>query len=169
MKRSGSQILQALAALLLVQIVYAQQTGNVEIYEGLVFGVGKGTFAVICFVIFGTVMCLFKDCSSCPNFCVMMGVLLPCVVFLFIRSLPVKSLESDKEQSDKLPTDNYMVKTGFAVAILSLICIMLCCVILGSNFSSQLIGRRIDSVSVRELKQKQQKEAERLEDIQQSS
>ena len=114
-------------------------------------------------------MCLFKDCTSCPNFCILMGILLPLFVFLFIRALPVKSLESDKEQSDKLPTDNYMVKTGFAVAILSLTCLCLCCVILGSNFSSQLIGRRIDSVSVRELKKKQQQEQERIEYIQQNS
>ena len=114
-------------------------------------------------------MCLFKDCTSCPNLCVVLGILLPVVVFLFIRALPVKSLESDKEQSDKLPTDNYMVKTGFAVAFLSLTCLMLCCVILGSNFSSQLIGRRIDSVSVRELKKKQQQEQERLNSIQRES
>ena len=154
MKLLSSKQLVTLAALIIVQTL-AQQTGNVEIYEGLVFGVGKGTFAVICFVIIGTVMCLFKDCTSCPNLCVVLGILLPVVVFGFIRSLPVKSLESDKEQSDKLPTDNYMIKTGFAVAILGLTCLCLCCVILGSNFSSQLIGRRIDSVSVRELKQKQ--------------
>ena len=152
--------------LLLADTCSAQQTGNVEIYQGLVFGVGKGTFAVIIFVIIGTIMCLFKDCTNCPNFCIVLGILLPVLVFILIRSLPVKSLESDKEQSDKLPTDNYMVKTGFAVAILSLTCLMLCCVILGSNFSSQLIGRRIDSVSVRELKKQQQKEQERLEYIQ---
>ena len=107
-------------------------------------------------------MCLFKDCTSCPNCCILLGILLPIFVFLFIRSLPVKSLESDKEQSDKLPTDNYMLKTGFAVAILSLVFICLCCVLLGSNFYVPLYGRRIDSVSVRELKQKQQKEQERL-------
>ena len=81
--------------------------------------------------------------------------MLPCIVFAIIRALPVKSLDSDKEQTDKLPTDNYMIKTGFAIAILLCSCIGLCFVILGSNFSNQLIGRRIDSVSVRELKAKQ--------------
>ena len=66
------------------------------------------------------------------------------------------------EQSDKLPTDNYMIKTGFAIAILLASCIALCLVILGSNFSNQLIGRRIDSISVRELKQQKDAENERL-------
>ena len=118
---------------------------------------------MICFVIFGTIMCLFKDCSASPNLCVCVAILLPCIVFAIIRSLPVKSLESDKEQSDKLPTDNFMIKTGFCIAILLATCLGLCFVILGSNFSTQLIGRRIDSISVRELKQKQQKDAERLD------
>lgn len=81
--------------------------------------------------------------------------MLPILVFLIIRALPVKSLESDSEKSDKLPTDNYMVKTGFAVAILIATFLCLCCVLLGSNFSTQLVSRRIDSISVRDIKQKQ--------------
>ena len=151
----------ALSALLIANAL-AQQTGNVEIYEGLVAGVGKGTYAIICFVIFSTILCLFKDCSNSPNRCICIAICLPIIVFLIIRALPVKSLESDKEQSDKLPTDNFKVKSGAAVALLLLFLLCLCCIILGSNFSSQLIGRRIDSVSVRELKLKQQKDAERL-------
>ena len=133
-----------------------------EIYDGLLHGLGKGTVAIIVFVVFGTVMCLFKDCSSSPNICICVAILLPVIVFLLILSLPVKSLESDQEKRDNLPRDNYMIKTGFAVAILLATFLCLCCVILGSNFSSQLIGRRIDSISVRELKQKQAKEAQRL-------
>ena len=88
--------------------------------------------------------------------------MLPIVVFLIIRALPVKSLESDKEQSDKLPTDNYLIKTGLGFTILMLTFCATTCVMLGSNFSTQLIGRRIDSISVRELKNRQEKEAERL-------
>ena len=125
-----------LVAALMVLNAVAQQTGNVEIYEGLVFGIGKGTFAVICFIILGTIMCLFKDCSSSPNAIIFMAILLPCAVFLIIRALPLKSLESDKEQSDKLPTDNYLIKTGVAFTLLCLTCLSTCCVMLGSNFSN---------------------------------
>ena len=154
----------ALSALLITNaIAQSTQTGNVEIYEGLVAGVGKGTYAIICFVIFSTILCLFKDCSSSPNRCICFAICIPIVVFLIIRGLPVKSLESDKQQNDKLPTNNFKVKSGLAVALLLFFLLCLCCVVLGSNFSSQLIGRRIDSVSVRELKLKQQKDAERLQ------
>ena len=52
----------SLSALLLTSAL-AQQTGNVEIYEGLIAGVGKGTYAIIIFVILSTILCLFKDCS----------------------------------------------------------------------------------------------------------
>lgn len=121
---------------LLAQGAVAQLTGNVEIYEGLLIGIGKGTFAVICFIVFGAVLCLFKDCSNSPNCCVGLAILLPCAVFGIIRALPVKSLESDSEKSDKLPTNNYMIKTGFAIAILMLTCLCLCFVMLGSNFST---------------------------------
>ena len=121
---------------LLATSILAQQTGNVEIYDGLVFGIGKGTFAIICFVILGTLCCLFKDCSRSPNVIVGCAILLPLIVFLIIRTLPVKSLESDEENKGKLPTNNYMVKTGFAMALLILSCLMLCCVMLGSNFSN---------------------------------
>ena len=150
-------------AALLAGGVAAQTTGNVEIYEGLIFGIGKGTFAVICFVILGAVLCLFKDCSSSPNLCIFVAILLPCLVFGIIRALPVKSLESDKEQADKLPTDNYLIKTGLAMAVLLATCLGVCFVMLGSNFSNQLIGRRIDSVSVRELKLKQQQQQAQLQ------
>ena len=40
---------------------------------------------------------------------------------------------------------------------------------LGSNFSTQLIGRRIDSISVRELKQKQEREAKQAEYLNQAA
>ena len=141
-------------------------TGNVEIYEGLIMGgIGKGTFAVICFIVFGAILCLFKDCSNAPNCCIALAILLPIAVFLIIRALPVKSLESDSEKSDKLPTDNYMIKTGFAIAVLLATCLCLCFVMLGSNFSTQLIARRIDSVNVREMKLKQQREQERKEKL----
>ena len=82
---------------LILNETFAQQTGNVEIYQGLIFGVGRGTFFVICCIILGTVMCLFKDSTSCPNFCIFLGILLPIFVFTFIYYMPKKDLESDKE------------------------------------------------------------------------
>ena len=88
-------MLLALCLLMLSAVCQAQTTGNTEIYEGLIFGIGKGTFAVIIFILFGVLLCLFKDCSSSPNMCIGMAILLPILVFGIIRGLPVKSLESD--------------------------------------------------------------------------
>jgi len=71
-------------------------TGNPEIYVGLVLGVGRGTFAVVCFCIIGVVICFFKDSQATPNLCVALGIALPLVVLIIILLLPKKSLNTDK-------------------------------------------------------------------------
>ena len=102
-------------------------TGNQEIYEGLVFGVGKGTFAVFCFAILGILICLFKDCSQTPTLCVFLGAAIPLLVLGILLLLPVKSLDSDTVKTDELPTDNFMIKTfGVFLLILTFSCCLVC-------------------------------------------
>ena len=126
-------------------------TGNQEIYEGLVFGVGKGTFAVFCFAILGIVICLFKDCSQTPTLCVFLGAAIPLLVLGILLLLPVKSLDSDTVKTDELPTDNFMIKTfGVFLLILTFSCCLVC-LMLGSGFTTSLVSQKINSTSMVDL------------------
>jgi hypothetical protein len=77
---------------------------------------------------------LFKDATTTPSLVVLAAILLPLIVLAIVRGLPVKSLSSDKEKEEELPTSNYLPRTAvicsliYTVAILLLLCI--CC----SNF-----------------------------------
>ena len=111
-------------------------TGANEIYEGLVFGVGAGTLAVIITALISILMCLFKDVLATPNLCVGTAIIIPLIVLAIVRGLPVKSLDTDAVKLDELPTSNYFGRT---VAICSsifiaaaLLCLAVCC----SNFST---------------------------------
>ena len=145
------------AALLLsffTQVIQAQaepapvETGNTEIYEGLVIGLGKGTVIVILFSIIGMLFCLFRDCSQTPNCCVFIGILIPLLVLLLIMALPKKSLETDKKKLDLLPSDNYVLWKLLITIAMSLVVLALCCVLLGTNLSLPLIAQRTDSSEV---------------------
>ena len=63
-------------------------TGNLEIYRGLVYGVGKGTVAVMAFAFLGVIICFFKDCTPTPSIMVVIAIALPLVVFAIILGLP---------------------------------------------------------------------------------
>ena len=117
-------------------------TGNLEIYQGLILGVGPGTFIVIMVAIFSSLFCLFKDCATCPNVCVGVGIGLPILTYLIIRQLPVKSLESDATKTDRLPTDSFYEDTQIFTALLLVASIVLCCLAFGSNFSMSITGTR---------------------------
>jgi len=69
--------------------------GSNEIYEGLVFGVGAGTLAVIIVSLLSILMCLFKDVLATPNLCVGAAIIIPLIVLAIVRGLPVKSLDTD--------------------------------------------------------------------------
>ena len=70
-------------------------SGNVEIYQGLVLGVGKGTIAVCVFGIFGLIICFFKDCTATPSLMIFVGILIPVLVFVIILGIPKESLRTD--------------------------------------------------------------------------
>ena len=76
-----------------------------------------------------------KDSTSCPNFCIFLGIVLPVFVFAVIYWLPKNELETDQDDLDREPHDNFLLKTAFALTFLILACCCLCCVILSSNFS----------------------------------
>lgn len=102
-------------------------TGNIEIYEGLVLGIGKGTLTVAIFAIFAVIVCLFRDCSSTPNAIVGCAILLPIIVLIIIVALPKKSLKTDKIDLDAVPTDNYLLtKLLITIGMGVVTCLLLC-------------------------------------------
>ena len=88
---------QALAAQLRIlqadeeeEIIDPDNAGETSIYEGLVWkdltgGIGTGTAWVILFAFVGLILCLFKNCSKCPNLIVCLGFMLPLIAYGFIR------------------------------------------------------------------------------------
>ena len=115
-------------------------TGNTEIYEGLVLGIGKGTLAVCIFGIIGLVICFFKDMTATPSFMVAAGIALPLLVLLIIWFLPKESLKTDSEQTEKLPTDSFRVRTGIFSALIFLVCLFMSLIMCGAKLTTQLTG-----------------------------
>jgi hypothetical protein len=121
------------------------ETGNTEIYQNLVLGVGPGTFAVIVAAMIGVVICFFKECVATPNLCVLGAISLPVMVFIVVRMMPVKSVNSDEEKTDDLPTDSYLIRTiGICVAIF-VVAVALFITVFCSNFTTSLVAQKIDS------------------------
>ena len=84
-----------------------------------------------------------------PNLCVGIGVVSPLLAYTIIRSLPVKAVESDVTKSDKLPRDNYMLKTGTVTIVLIVLTILLCCLYFGSSFSTQVTSTRVETLALK--------------------
>jgi hypothetical protein len=114
----------------------ATESGNTEIYEGLVLGVGQGTLAVCAFGIVGLVICFFKDCTATPSFMVAAGIALPLLVLLIVWFIPKKSLDTDTEKEDKLPTDAFRVRTGIFSALIFVICILMTLIICAGKMTT---------------------------------
>jgi hypothetical protein len=124
------------------------QTGNPEIYEGLIFGVGPGTFAVILVTLLSMIMCIFKDASASPSGCVALAFVPPLVTLAIVMSMPVQSLESDAEKEDQLPTSTYLVRTGLCCGLIFVAACSLCVLVSYCNFKIHLFGTRIDSAGL---------------------
>jgi len=107
--------------------------------------VGPGTFAVILAALIGIIICFFKDCVATPNLCVAGGIAIPCIVLIIVRSMPVKSVASDTEATDKLPTDFYMVRTVTVAILIYVAAVALCLTMFCSNFTATLVARKMDS------------------------
>ncbi len=120
------------------------QSGNAEIYEGLVLGVGSGTLAVCAFAVLGLIICFFKDCSATPCLMVAAGILVPVIVLLIIIGIPKQSLATDTQKEDTLPTDAYRVRTGIFSALIFLVCFAVSFLMCIGKMTT-LSGMRVDS------------------------
>ena len=107
-------------------------TGNLEIYDGLAFGVGKGTVAVAAFAVVGLIICFLKDCSPTPSLLVAIGIIIPLLVLAIIWGLPKEPIDGTATTIDE-PTDSYRIRTGVFSAIIFLMCILSCFIAFGSR------------------------------------
>ena len=114
----------------------AEESGNLEIYEGLVMGVGRGTVAVVAFGVVGLIICFFKDCSSTPSVLVALGIIIPLLVLLIVWVLPKQSLNTDIEQTDKMPSDPFRLRTGFCSFLIFFVCLILSILQCGARFTT---------------------------------
>jgi len=136
----------ALLTLLLITTALAQttnttsagslSTGSKEIYDGLIFGVGAGTLAVIIAALISILMCLFKDVLATPNLCVAAAIIIPLIVLAIVRGLPVKSLDTDTVKQDELPTSNYFVRTVTICSLIFIAAALLFFAVCCSNFTT---------------------------------
>jgi disulfide bond formation protein DsbB len=115
-----------------------------ELYEGLVLGVGEGTIAVCIMGIVGLFICFFKDCSPTPSLMVAVAILLPVITLLIILAIPKKSLSTDTEKEDLLPTDAFRVRTGIFSALIFVVCILVSFLMCIGKMTT-LTGTRMDS------------------------
>lgn len=120
------------------------QSGNLELYEGLVLGVGEGTIAVCIMGIVGLIIIFFKDCSPTPSLMVAVGILIPVITLLIILAIPKKSLSTDTEKEDLLPTDAFRVRTGIFSALIFMVCILVSFLMCIGKMTT-LTGTRMDS------------------------
>ena len=115
-----------------------------DIYQGLVYGMGKGTFTVVIFAFIGLLFCFFKDLSYFPNCMVCFGTCLPLSIFLFIYWLPKETLSSDAASSKDAPTSLYFIKSILMLIVVALGLLFAICAVLFANCRNVSI-RRIDS------------------------
>ena len=122
----------------------APTTGNEEIYQGLVMGVGPGTVAVCAFGIIGLIICFFKDCTQTPALMVTVGIILPLLVLLIVWFIPKQDLRTDTQKEAKLPTDSYKIRTGIFSALIFLVCFFVSLLMCFGKITT-VIGQRVDS------------------------
>jgi Na+-transporting methylmalonyl-CoA/oxaloacetate decarboxylase gamma subunit len=121
-------------------------TGNTEIYNGLVIGIGKGTLSILIFAIAGIVICLIRDSSSTPNLLVAAGIALPLLVLVIIVVLPKRSLKTDKEVNNNVPTDNYLLWKLLITIGMGLVFLALLLVTFGTRLSIEIIAQKMESL-----------------------
>ena len=75
---------------------------------------------------------------------VALGIALPVITLLIILAIPKKSLTTDTEKEDLLPTDAFRVRTGIFSALLFLVCILVSFLMCVGKMTN-LTGTRMDS------------------------
>ena len=63
-------------------------TDQDDIYSGLVFGVGPGTFAVAVAAVIGIILCGLQNICKLPGIMVIIAICLPLIVFLICYVAP---------------------------------------------------------------------------------
>ena len=110
------------------KLVDTPKTDPVNIYEGLVMGVGVGTFVVLVTAGLGLLICFLKKSFANPNLIACGAVILPFIIFFIIYLWPKEPLDGvDKTNEDDLPTDLYFFKTMSFLIITIITALCACC------------------------------------------
>lgn len=121
------------------------RVGHQEIYQGLWFGVGKGTFFIILAVVVGIMFCICKNSSPMPTCLVLVGFLIPLTVFGIIYSLPIKGLKTDKDRKDTIPVDTYILVTYVFYIVIIIACLFLFVFTWAGSLANSMYAKRVDT------------------------
>lgn len=119
--------------------------------------VGLGTLFVLLFSAIGIAICILGQATAMPGVFILIGILLPLLVFIICAFWPVESLGENKY---KLPENNFIVARWFYFSVmlaffLGLIGPLFCL------FTVTLIPQRVDSRAQKESEEKYKKMLER--------
>ena len=119
--------------------------------SNLLWGMGKGTVAVIIFIALGIIICILGLAFSSPGLFVFIGILLPLLVFIICISLPTGDDKDEEEDIYKNSHhDNYMVARWlyFVVMLLVFIALILPGIL---KWNIDVIPQRVNSNTMKDI------------------
>lgn len=154
------------ALLSMIAVMVAAQTkagGDPAIYEGLILGLGPGTFFVLVCTVISILCCLFKDSVPTPTLCVVLATLFPIIVLVIVASMPVENLEVLEAQEKSEPNDPYLVRTTLACVLIYVLTIVLCCILCSTTAIRPVVGRKAVSSNASTVLEDVEDEREKYE------
>ena len=117
---SMKQMLLILLIWNLISWIKAQQI-ETDLYDGLVFGLGWGTFLIIVFIIIGAILIFFRKMLKYPGIMIGIGIGLPLITFIILYLWP-KEDDDDNNSSTNTsteddPTNFFLVKVGLCFTL----------------------------------------------------
>ena len=103
------------------------QTIDTTIYNGLVLGMGWGTFLILILVIIGGILIFLRKLLVLDWIIVVIAILVPIIAFIILYFWPKESVSSTTTTttvSYSDPTDFYQLKIGFCFGFGALVFIL---------------------------------------------
>ena len=100
--------------------VKAQGVLETDLYKGLVFGMGWGTFLILIFIIIGAILIFFRKLLYYPWLIIVIGIGLPVITFVILYLWPKKRDDDTSTTTtyiDDEPTDFFLLKIGMCFAL----------------------------------------------------
>lgn len=139
------------AVLLILQTVTCTTVDSSSLSVG---GVGTGVVAIIVFIIFGILICIYGRCTPQPYIFAIIGTLLPIIVGLIIWGLPKEASRVKTTAGDQAPTSwaplLRWIFCGFTylMAVVALLCLFL--IFCAKSFEAYRVGAEPSGMIIRE-------------------